>query len=257
MPATSPCNPCCSDPVVTNVPGTQGAAGTNGTNGVNAYTTVTGVGFVVPAIGSTVTAQLASSAWMVAGQVIVTDGPANFRVVSFPDSTSAVLTFLGQSGDVAPGVTIPVGARVSPSGVGYGPSLSVYASGTAYTVTATPALVDFGTTDPSITITSPGTWLIFSRARYDLNAATFAARTVTSLLRRTNNTASDLTNSSTSWLTGTTTTVTSTQFQLIPPILYVTANSNDIIQLWGSVSVLPSAGTLTVTEASIVAIKIA
>ena len=256
MPATSPCNPCCSDPVVTNVPGTQGAAGTNGTNGVNAYTTTT-ANFVVPAVGSNVTVQVASSIWMVVGQILVITGPASFRVVSFPDTVSVVLTFLGYAGDVAAGVTIASGAGVSPSGVGYGPGLSVYASGTAYTVTATPALVDFGTTDPSITITSPGTWLILARLRYDLNAATFAARTVTSLLRRTNNTAADLTNSSTAWLTGTTTTVTSTQFQAIPPILYQTSNSNDTIQLWGSVSVLPSAGTLTVTEASIVAIKIA
>ena len=44
---------------------------------------------------------------------------------------------------------------------------SVYASGTAYSVTNSSAAVDFGTTDPSLTLTLPGTYLLFARVDVD------------------------------------------------------------------------------------------
>lgn len=138
-------------------------------------------------------------------------------------------------------------------------STGVYSAGTAYTLTATPALLDFGTTDPSITLPTPGTWLIYGRAKIDYTGATFAAvRTVPIKLRRINNTAADLTNGSVTQSTNIVTTLTCTMGEfVIPPIIYITTNSDDNIQLFGSVSVLPTAGTIDVNEASIVAIRIA
>lgn len=135
--------------------------------------------------------------------------------------------------------------------------LSVYSAGTVYTLTATPALVDFGTTDPSLTLSAAGTYLIMARARIDSVGATFAtARVLTTKLRRTNNTAADVTNGAATLTTGVVTTLTG---QLGAPswwAIYTTTNSDDIIQMFGDVSVLPSAGSVTVNEASIVAIRL-
>ena len=125
-------------------------------------------------------------------------------------------------------------------------------------MTTTPALLDFGTTDPSLTITQPGTYLLLSRAELDYNGATFAAsRTVTLKLRRTNNTAADVANSSLAAKTEITTTVTATFGDFVlPPVIYTTTNNNDIIQIFGSVDTGPSAGSLDASSADIVAIRL-
>jgi len=258
MAGTTPCVPCCRETQTVNVPGVEGPSGGNGTNGQNAYTTTT-ADFTVPAIGSTVTVNVVNSDWMANGQIVVADGPATFLVQAAPSSTTATLEFLGYTGDVSPGATVSSGSTISPGGVaGLASSLSVYASGTAYAVTATPALAALGTTTPSLTITSPGTWAIFARARYDYAAATFAAvRTVTTALRRTNNTAAYLTNATKDWKTDIITLLTYTANDgPVPPVIYTTSNNNDVIELWTSISVVPSAGALNVVEAEIVAIKL-
>lgn len=135
---------------------------------------------------------------------------------------------------------------------------TVYAAGTAYALTATPTALDFGTTDPATIITTAGTYLIFARVNLQLAGATFAAsRTVTLKLRRTNNTAADLTNGSTALATGVTSTVTGT-LAVVPlaPIVYTTTNTDDAITIFGDVSVIPTAGALNATEANIVMIRI-
>jgi len=134
----------------------------------------------------------------------------------------------------------------------------VYASGTAYTLTNSSAAVDFGTTDPSLTLAQPGTYLIFSRANLKYTGATFAAsRTVTLKLRRTNNTAGDLSNASTTFLTDIITTLTYTAGVVqLPPVLYTTSNDSDVISLFGDVSAAPSAGSLDITAAEIIAIRL-
>lgn len=260
MPATESCTPCCAETQTINVPGVEGEAGTNGEDGENAYTVTTTASLVIPAVGSTVTVAVESTAWMVAGQVVVIAGPATFRVTTISNATSVILTFLGASGDLSPSATIAAGAGVTPGGApGSVSTLSVYGAGSAYALTATSALLNLGTTPPSLTITAAGTYLIFARVRYDYLGATFAAsRTVTTKLTRTNNTPADLTNGTSAWLTDIITTLTYTaQFQVLPPITYTTANTNDIIQLWGAVSVVPTAGSLSAVECEIVAIKIA
>ncbi len=183
MPSTTPCNPCCSEPVVTNIPGAPGLEGPQGPQGEQ-----------------------------------------------------------GEQGE--PGVT---------------PELldfDVYASGTAYTLTATPSLADFGTTDPTLTLGEAGRYLIMSRARFDANAATFAAsRTITTYLYNVNN-AATISNSTQAVLTPVITTSTETMPPYGTTVIYTAAADNEIIQLWTSVSVIPSAGTLTCAAAEIVAIKL-
>lgn len=135
--------------------------------------------------------------------------------------------------------------------------LTSYAAGTAYSLTATPAALDFGTTDPQITINSPGTYLIKGRAKINYTGATFAAvRTVTLKLRRTNNTAADLTNGSTTYSTQIITLLTFTGVVVNWEVTYTTSNSDDVVTIFGDVSVLPTAGTIDITEASIVATRL-
>lgn len=130
--------------------------------------------------------------------------------------------------------------------------LSVQAAGTAYTLTATPAKLNFGTTDPVLVLTSAGTYLFFCRAVFRFNAATFAAnQTLVFTLRRTNNTPADV---FTTTITLPIVTTETHDFEATLPVIpYVTAFDDDALELWGSLSVLPGAGTVDAVEASITA----
>lgn len=257
MAATSPCVPCCSTPESVNVPGIAGADGAAGTSGLNAYTVTTSASNVPGAAGGSVTIPVANGLWMVAGQVVVIAGPSTYRVTS-ATATAATLVWQQATGDVAAGTAIASGAGVSPAGLGILTTQSVYAAGTSYQLTATPALTAFGTTSPSLTLTAAGTYLILGQFKIDYTGATFAAaRTVAMKLRRTNNTAADLTAAAINLLTAVVTTFTGTlDSGFIPVTVYTTTNATDIIQLFGSVSVVPTAGSLDVAAASIVALKI-
>jgi len=136
--------------------------------------------------------------------------------------------------------------------------LSVYATGTVYTLTNVSASVDFGTTDPIITVNASGTYAIRAKVKVALNGATFAAnRTLTVKLRRTNNTPTDVANSSTTWIVPIVTTITNTLAVIeLPEVLYTTALGTDTIQLFADISVLPTVGTISIDEASIVAVRL-
>lgn len=134
---------------------------------------------------------------------------------------------------------------------------SGYASGTVYSLTATPALLDFGTTDPTITLSAAGTYLIQGNANLTYNGATYVGtQTATVKFRRTNNTAADLTSGSrTVTLNVVTTSTGDVGIVTVPPVIY-TAGAGDIIQLFGSVSATPSAGSIQSDSAEIVAVRI-
>lgn len=134
-------------------------------------------------------------------------------------------------------------------------SLAVYAAGTVYTLTGTPALVDFGTTDPSIVLDKAGTYSITARAQVKRNNSTHIAdHTITFKLRRTNNTAADIANATTTYNDEAHNASNETEpNQILPEVIYTTTNTNDVIELWGSVSSAGTGGTHDVDEASIVA----
>jgi hypothetical protein len=121
-----------------------------------------------------------------------------------------------------------------------------YGSGTAYTLTATSAAVDFGTTDPSITITAPGTYSLSGQVVLNYNGATFAApQNVNLKFRRTSGTAADVSNSNVTLQTGIVTTTTGTLVVgVLPDVEYATINSNDVLTIFADVAVAPSAGSL-------------
>jgi hypothetical protein len=135
-------------------------------------------------------------------------------------------------------------------------AVSVYGAGTAYSLTATPAQIDLGTTDPIRTLTTPGTYLLMARAFAAYNGATFAApQTAKIKLRRTNNTAADITHGdTTAQLRILTTTTDSVGALTLPPVIYTTSNNDDSLSLFGEVSATPSAGSVDVREACIVAL---
>lgn len=136
--------------------------------------------------------------------------------------------------------------------------LSVFAAGTAYSLTNTAAALTFGTTSPALTINAAGTYLIIARCRLNFNAATFVAtRTTTIKLRRTNNTAADLTNGA---VTGTTivsvSALTYTFIDQTWAAIYTTSNADDALTLFGSIDTAPGAGSVDAAEASIIAIRL-
>jgi len=125
---------------------------------------------------------------------------------------------------------------------------STYGAGTAYALTATSAAIDLGTTDPSISITTPGSYILRGQVHLKYNGATFAAnRTVTLKYRRTNNTPADLSDGSIAIVTDIVTTKSQTFLVVqLPEIDYTTANSDDAIALYADVDVVPTAGSLDV-----------
>jgi hypothetical protein len=124
--------------------------------------------------------------------------------------------------------------------------LTVYAAGTEAILSGTPAVLNFGTTDPILVLDNAGTYLIQARVAYYGDSGSSSP---TFKLRRTNNTAADINNSSTSLdivdpinSPGVAT--------VLPPVIYTTANTDDSISIFGS------GNATTVSEASIVAIRL-
>jgi hypothetical protein len=135
------------------------------------------------------------------------------------------------------------------------PILAGYGTGTAYSLTNTSAAIAMGTTNPVLVLSRPGRYNIKARVNLKYNGATFvASRTVTIKLRRTNNTPGDLTNGTVTLATAIITTITAT-FMIVETqeVIYETTNSNDSITIFADVNTVPSAGSLDVVEASIVA----
>lgn len=122
----------------------------------------------------------------------------------------------------------------------------------AYTVTATPTQI----TGVARILGVAGRYLIMARARFDANAATFAAsRTITSFLYNAT-TSANIANSTKAVKTPVITTATETLPAYDACVVYTAATDNEVIQMFTSVSVIPTAGTLTVEEAEIVVLKL-
>ena len=228
-----------------------------GAIGINAFTTLTAQ-ITIPAIGSTVTAPVANSAWMTTGAVVVMPGPAHFQVTTISSSTSVVLTFLGYLGDLAPANTIANSSVIAPSGTQpFGSNLSQtsYASGTAYTLTALNAQVVFGTTSPQITLPAAGTWIILAKAT--LSTGGVASGGILNInLQRTNNTPGAVPNStSTVNFLGTTTAYFDIPVEL-PIGIYQTNTVGDVLQLFAQQASMVTAFS-KITAASLAAYRIA
>lgn len=170
-------------------------------------------------------------------------------ITSFTTTGSGAATYNSATGTLnipTPVTTVPGSDRAT-----------AYSSGTAYTLTTSSAKVDFGTTDPQVTIPAAGTYLIYTNLKIEYAGLTTALNNCSFKLRRTNNTASDLTNATTTFNVPALTLATGTGGDVdIPVIIYTTANNNDVIELWGNRSGGLTLGSLNVGEASVVAVRI-
>lgn len=231
-----------------------------GTVGGNAWTTNT-VQFTIPAIGSNVTVSLQDARWMEVGQNVVFAGPATFKVVStnvVAIPNTAVLTFLGYVGDLAPANVIANGTGVSPAGVqpNAGQTVSVVYT-TPYTLTQNATPQDSGV---RLVIPAAGTWRLtaivelIGNATYNgfngLNPLTIA-------FERTNNTPTQLANATTFFLTEANVGFQQT-FGIIPMEFpaYVTTNSNDSMSIYASYTQALQAGNAIINSIRLIAQQI-
>lgn len=175
-----------------------------------------------------------------------------FKIITGNISSDAGQSDIIQSGGV---VMTSAGVRLTPSkvtGTVIGPQFPqhVVAAGTAYTLTNTSAAVTFGTTSPVTTLAATGDYIVRAFANYQYTAATFAAsRAVTTKLRRTNNTAADLTNSSVALATDIVTAKTATFIPLEIEGSVYAGTAGDVISVFADVAVVPTAGSLQIVGA--------
>lgn len=144
------------------------------------------------------------------------------------------------------------------NGAAIGYTRSATGVGAVYAFTNTAAAIDFGTTDPSIVLAEAGTYLVFGQVHLAYNGATVAAETATVKVRRTNNTAADLSTVVVVDLPVATTLTHSYGTVSIPPFTYTTTAVDDVVTLFGNVSAALSAGTIDATAigTSIVATRL-
>lgn len=137
-------------------------------------------------------------------------------------------------------------------------NLSAYGAGTAYALTNTAAAIDFGTTDPVLTLNVAGTYLIYGQVNLAYNGATVAAETASIKVRRTNNTAADLSVVPVLDLPVATTLSHTYGIFQIPPFVYTTAATDDSVTLFANVSATLGAGTIDATAigTSLVAVRL-
>lgn len=272
--------PCCNTIEVTNIPGPTGNTGAGGSNGVNAFTLTTS-SFVLPAAMGTVTVLVGSSLWMAIGEpIFISDGTnqGNFKVVSFPSATAVVLQWLNYPGDATTGTTILANATVTPTGL-EGPSLAnTFANGLTTGTTKASAQTNLGLGQDAlistgagltqaitasavqvgaiaVTIPALGSWLYKAFVQVDFLGVTFSSsRTITAKIRNTT-TNSDLASAVMHTQVQTTQNIQTTTIE-IPFLLDTSAAVSDILQLWISIDVINSAGTLSVIGGSLCAIPL-
>lgn len=143
----------------------------------------------------------------------------------------------------------------------YKPSYDVesYAAGTAYTVTDTPSAVDFGTTDPVVVLAQPGVYKVSGWAVVENINATFAANeTLTLALHEDNNVNADLDDGLSVYTfpiiaVGITETAAIIYWEASE---YTTANTDDTITIYASLSTAPGAGSVEISQAFVKAMRI-
>ena len=199
----------------------------------------------------------ASRNWIIGGIAVVAPTSANTTLVLGGSTKPSADPATGVSTVWSDG-TLGVAYRTGVTGEGTGKTHSVhnryvtaYGNGTSYTYTTTQALINYGTTPRSIVIPSAGTWRLEWRAYTNFSGATYpVVRSLRHDFRRTNNTPAFLVDPVSGlacrfdWDMPVVTTQTRSIENSTGSCIYVTANDDDIIQMWGKVNVLPSAGSV-------------
>jgi hypothetical protein len=182
----------------------------------------------------------------------------NADMVDGEHSASFLVTSAGLNGSpVMAGTTLVVTSGQVISATPAGP-LTVQSAGTAYTLTNSSQLLTFGTTSPSLTISAAGTYLIRSHVQTNLVGATMAAnRNITFVIHRTNNTPWDVSPKAQVIKTDITSLKAYTlPIGAIPEFVYTTANTNDVLEIWGFIDTVPTAGSISIVDAQIIAVRL-
>ena len=142
------------------------------------------------------------------------------------------------------------------SGIPLHYNVSVAGAGTVATISATTGLLTFGTTNPVLTLSNPGTYMINSRVQLKYLGATFAGQETASIsVFRNNNGTGNLVS-------------TIVPLRIVSAItdngglastmgtIYTTPRNNDSIQLNGKLSAAPSLGSFQAIEAEITALRL-
>jgi hypothetical protein len=258
------CCPPCGSPA-TNIPGTPGAdgsAGASGNNGADAFT-FTLANFTIPAVDDTVPIQMASTAsFQVGMNIFASDGTdyGTFKITAITDAQNLVAKFLGYTGEASPGAVINSDSLVTVGGI-QGPSGTVEATNNSATSVAqslTNSAAQVGSQSVTLAGAANVNYLLFLRVLLNTVAATFSAnRTVTVKLRRTNNTAADVTAGASTFQTPLMTTITESLGEVtVIAIPYTTVGVSDDIAPFVSIDTVPSAGSIQVAECSITALRL-
>lgn len=165
-------------------------------------------------------------------------GACDSTSVSVLDASGGAFQFYVSSGGVYTKASAPVTATAF---------TSAYGAGTAYVLTNTAAAVDFGTTDPAIVIAAAGTYRICAQINLAYNGATVAAETATIKVRRTNNTAADVSVVPVLDLPVATTLTHTYGIFAIPCFSYTTTNTDDALSIFANVSATLGAGSIDAT----------
>ena len=126
-----------------------------------------------------------------------------------------------------------------------------YYTGLSYTVTSSQAAITGAT---AITLSQPGTYLLFSNARLDSTGAIAASHTITLNLYRTNNTAGNITGAQQAFVSQIVTAAQTENIIALPVVAYTTSNSNDAITMY--VGSGDAVSNLQVISVSILPIRI-
>jgi hypothetical protein len=151
------------------------------------------------------------------------------------------------------------GSIKSPLG---GLNVSAYALGQNYILDTIPSPLEFSQADPCIVIPAPGTWLIMLNAAIDCNKATYSSRDSRDLklsLYRANNNPGylDLNKAVACSTIPVIRKFRGTLSYIGCNYIYYTAESDDLIQIYGSVASKPKRGTIAISPpTSIIAVKL-
>jgi hypothetical protein len=159
--SSSCCSPQCSDAPAFRVPGPAGD---------NAFTFTT-TQFVMPAVGLTVVVGMQDAQWMGLGQPLFLES-AGILEVSSISGLNVTLSNTGQTLNAQPGLTIPLGKKVSPGGVGGN-------AGNAYTNTTAAFVMPAALSTVQVSFINTG-WMVPGEPIFISNAGTFIVSSIQS-----------------------------------------------------------------------------
>lgn len=184
-----------------------------------------------------------------------------FRITGF-DSVNGQLTIYNEciTGNATAGTVVPsdtqfvFGAPPANTNVVY----VAYANGTPYNLTTISAALTYGSANPIITITQPGTYRIFAQVEFVAFGLTTLGNSINMDMRRTNNTPGVLANSGFSIQAPPAVTSFSGLIARVglPVVFYGTFNTNDMVTIFANYIGAIGAGNIQAESSSIEAVKL-